>query len=357
MKKIIFISLIMSVILNTNSFGQLKETFEKGFLVTIDNQKIDGYIKSEEFAIITKRICFKTEINSEKQIKYNTSQIKSFQTENGKIFELMTLKINNNETEISLFANLILKGKASLYKSNYNSDDFYIVENENNYYVLQNDKLLLGETTIRNYNFGGYLNIATEGLSDSKGKITFNEANFVKIITEYNHLKDSKSIPFSYKEAPKRFFVLATGGSKKNDENEFFAQGFYRIYYPKISKSTSINLGICFYNYQYKETYYSLKKHYKSTLTSLPIQFQQNLLNKNFRPYFFGGISLDYKEITQDINTDVNENGFQKNYGIGILYGGGFELDLYKGIMLKSEYRYEIFKHLILFGIGYHFSY
>ena len=85
------------------------------------------------------------------------------------------------------------------------------------------------------------------------------------------------------------------------------------------------------------------------------MSLQQNLLNKNFRPYLFGGFNVGYLKVVED-GVPVLPNGLQNNFGIGLLYGAGIEVDIYKRFMLKCEYRNELYPHLILFGIGYNFS-
>ena len=50
------------------------------------------------------------------------------------------------------------------------------------------------------------------------------------------------------------------------------------------------------------------------------------------------------------------EKGFQDNFGLGLLLAGGVKADIYKGLMLKVEYRHENYPHLVLAGVGYNFS-
>jgi opacity protein-like surface antigen len=52
----------------------------------------------------------------------------------------------------------------------------------------------------------------------------------------------------------------------------------------------------------------------------------------------------------------LEDSGLQSEFGLSFLFGAGIEIDLYKGLMLKSEYRHETFTQLILIGIGYNFS-
>ena len=66
-------------------------------------------------------------------------------------FELLDVNINNNQTPLTLFANLVLKGdKLSLYKSAYNAEIFYVLSKEGKNYVLQNDKFIPSQSEIKN---------------------------------------------------------------------------------------------------------------------------------------------------------------------------------------------------------------
>ena len=340
-----------------NAKAQLKDIFEKGTIITNENIKLDGYIKTNDLSHLSSEICFKSAEKDVKYINYNTTQLKSFRTETGKIFDLFSIKINNNSKEIAVFANLILKGQTSLYKTIYKSATFYIVVTKDENYVLQDDEIISGETSIKRYNFQGVLNIATEGfLLNNYQKIPFSEIDFIKIISEFNASKGYKSMKVTYDEKNIHYYFLNIGGGVKKDESEIFFQAIYRLYFPTISRNTSLNLGLNYFNYQFSKSAYGTTSLYKESLISVPFQLQQNILNKNIRPYLFTGLSLCYLMAVDDKNNSFIENGFQKNFGIGFSYGAGLEIDIYKKFILKSEFRNEIFNHLILFGIGYNFS-
>lgn len=341
-----------------NAKAQLKDTFEKGIIITNENVKLDGFIKANDLSHLSSEICFKINVNDKNCVSYNTSQIKSFQTETGKSFELFTIKINNNSTEVSVFANLIVKGETSLYKSIWKSSIFYIVVTKDKSYVLQDDELISGETAIRKYYFQRVLNIATEGFMTNRyPNISFDEKVFIKIIREYNDSKGQESTELTYNEENVHYFIVELGGGLKKSESEFFFQTKYRLYYPKISRSTSLNIGLNYFNYSFSASSNNRNDiDYKQSLLSIPLQFQQNLLNKNVRPYLFAGLSLCYLDVKDDNNNSLIDSGLQNKFGIGLLYGTGIEIDLTSNIILKSELRNELFDHLLLFGIGYNFS-
>ncbi|PQJ78288.1 hypothetical protein [Polaribacter porphyrae] len=347
MKKMFLLILFSASITN----AQLKEKYEKGWVITNDNTKIDGYIKTDDLSNLSSKICFKRNLEEKKCQVYDTTKISSFQKTNGSIFNLLKLKINNKQNKITVFANLIFKGeKVSLYKSTYESEVFYILYKDNKKYVLQNDKLISDERRIRKYNFIGTLNFVTEGLALlEKPAIKFNEDDFIKIVAKYNSSKKAKSEDLRIKEKTVNFFIISGGLGFEKNGTEYYGQIIYRKYYPEISRSTSLNFGISYFNYQFKE----LNNNFTQSLISIPLQIQQNILNKKIRPYFFVGFSINYLQLKDKNANSLLEQGFQKTYGFNLLYGAGIEIDIFNNIYLKSEYRNEAYSHPISIGIGY----
>ena len=350
MKQTLFVLIFLSALMSN---AQLKEKFEKGWIINNNNVKIDGYIKIDDLSKMSSKVCLKQNLEEKECTTYNTTELKSFQTSDDNSFDLLNLKMNNNQDKLNVFANLILKGeKLSLYKSIYKSDIFYIITKDDKNYVLQNDKLISGEMDFRKYHFIGILNFVTENmLLENKLKTDFNEDDFVDIITEYNKLKGFQSKDLRVKKKSMNFIIANIGLGFENNGFEYYGQVMYRKYMPKISRSTSLNIGVSYFNYQFTQK----NKDYTQSLLSIPLQVQQNIFNKNIRPYIFAGLSLNYLQIKHDDNSILSE-GFQKTYGINLLYGAGIEIDIFKGIYLKSEYRNEAYSHPILFGIGYIFK-
>lgn len=159
-------------------------------------------------------------------------------------------------------------------------------------------------------------------------------------------------------------FVLANiGGMYKNSSNhELFTQLMYRTYFPKINRSTSLNIGIDFFKYQYAArdktrlfgTIGALR-NYTATLISVPVLIQQNILNKKIRPYLTGGFNAAYYKLIDEQGISYLLKGFQRNFGISVLLAAGIEVDVYKGLHFKGEYRHEIYNHPVIFAIGYRF--
>lgn len=359
-KNLLFLA---SIFFLTNlSNAQLKEFYEKAHIKTKNGNTKQGYIRNDDFKHKITEICFKSSFTDKKCRSYDTSEIKSFKTENGEIYDLIETRLNNNSTPVTLFAKKIIDGKTSLYKGLYEKSVFYIISKEDKNYVLQNDKFISGQTKVSRYNYVGILNLATENLPlRTNTSIEFKEQIFIEIISKYNTSQRSDFDIIKTKEKPVNFLILTAGlGFGDSSESEYFAQFTNRVYFPKFSKNTSLNIGLNYYNYRFTiPRAVSLGSDFEATqsLISVPIQLQHNFANKNIRPYVFMGTNISYLSVNDDEgNSLLDDSGFQSEFGLSFLYGAGIEIDLYKGIMLKSEYRHETFTHLVLFGIGYNFS-
>lgn len=351
-KKLYLLLIFLSIQL-ANS--QLKESFEKGFIITKTGEKISGYIRKDDFKNKVNKICFKKILENKKCKLYDTIQITSFKSGDDELYDLFEVEINNKSKKITLFAKKLLGGEISLYKGFYNGDTFYIVSKREENYILQKDKLVSGETKVTRYNYLGILNSATENFPIRTGAtVEFNQRSFIDIIGNYNKSKGANYEVIKTNDERQNFWIITGGLGFGNEESEFFFQFNNRLFFPKFSRNTSFSTGLNYYNYQYTDT--QLDTEVTQSLISIPFQIQHNFLNKNIRPYIVTGASLSFlSRNDEDGNSIIEETGFQSDFGLGFILGAGIELDLYKGLILKSEYRHETFTHLLLFGIGYHF--
>ncbi len=345
--------------------GQLKYSYVKGTIELLTGQTIRGFIKDDEIAKMNYKISFKAADGDKNIIMYDTSQIKSFILDDGETFELLKFRGHDMANDVSTLAKLIIRGKASLYKLIYNSDDIYIVTNGGKNYVLKNDKQDWGAQSpeIRKYFFKNFLGTAVDDIASLKEKIekiTFSQKDISSIVSAYNKLSQAENIIIPEKKKTVNFIMASAGGMiKSSDRNELYVQAVYRTYFPKLSRSTSINIGLNYFREQFSEIDVNPpynKINYRSNLFSIPFQIQQNFLNKSVRPYFFVGFNASILKVVDEDGNSPIRKGLQRNFGLGILYGGGIEANIYKGLIIKSEYRYETYSHLVLLGIGYIFS-
>ena len=332
--------------------AQLKEKFEKGRLITKDSITLEGYILAQDLSNMSHNVCFKQSLER-KCIDYSTNEVVSYQMDNGTTFHLLNLKINNNQTNYTVFSNLILKGGAvSLYKSTYKSDVFYIISKNGEYYVLQKDKLIFGDSKVTRYNFKGIINAATDGMALRDNlDIAFDESVFIDIISKYNATVQVESTDLRVGGDKEKFLMLNLNMGFDKTGVEFYGQFITRFYYPKISRNTSLNTGLG-YSYYNRNEFNIIEN---VSILSVPLYIQHNILNKNIRPNVFVGASISYISVTDASGNSLVKEGLQQSFGLSLIYGVGIEVDVYKGIYLKGEYRNEFYLHPFLFGLGYIF--
>ena len=353
--------------------AQIHDEYIKGTIVLKNKETKQGYIMNDAYEKMKFKIKFKLSKDSEQVICYDTSSVKSIVMEDGEVYDLLRFKPHTRKDSISVFARLILKGKASLYKVYYGSTLVYIVYNNLTTYPIQDDELLMNSTEPTLFNYKDYLKNAFVDYDDLMmeiDKMDFSEEEVIKLTKAYNLHHQSESTTIKSIEKSKSFIVINADGWFKNPYHNLFTfEGNYRVYYPKISKSTSINWGLKYWSNRYSNQeqfgsitngvpdpgYLDTSVHYKQSFLAIPFNIQQNILNKWLRPYFYFGFTLlsFYKKVN-NIYQEDNGKGFGNTWGIIFSGGAGIEADVYKGLMLRSEYRSE--NRRITVGIGYHFK-
>ncbi len=339
--------------------AQLSDVYVKGKITLQNNLQKEGFIKRDELENMSQLIYFKETEKQKKPVKYDTVTLMGYTLETGEVFERLRYQPTLHAKSRCVFGSLMLRGKASLYEIISKGSLIYIISNDDATYVLQDDELENGATTITQHYFKDYFKMALRDSFSSKiNDIRFVEKSIVNIVTEYN-----KSQSYAYNDKPiiapiknVGFLLFNIGvGGWKGEKREIYFQGIYRLYAPKYSKSTCLNTGICYYDFRYSETIIGYKVNYRNNLISIPFQLQQNFLNKSIRPYIFMGANCSYFKGTNDQNLDIYNKGFQRNFGFGLIFGGGIEADFSNGFMAKLEARNEVYNHPLSVAIGYHF--
>ena len=347
--------------------AQLGKTFSKGTVTLQSGETLRGYIRNDELAKMNYRVNFKAAAEDKNTVVYDTSTVKKLVMEDGDVFEYLRFQEQESGTNLAVLAKLLIRGKASLYKMIYKSDEtFYLLNSRDSLYLLRNDKMDAGMTATDEtlYHFKEILFGALAGANisaDEAERISFTQSDIGRLVLMYNKTMGGENTVVTAKEQSVHYVVIGAGGMLKNSaENELYLEAVYRTYIPKISKGTSFNVGLRYYKYKFAETvtgfYFSTTTNYRSTLVTLPVYLQQNILNKNIRPFLFAGLNASYWKVRDQYDNEVAGKGIKGNVGIAFLFGGGIEANVYKGITLNASYRYENYGHLVLAGISYIFS-
>jgi hypothetical protein len=153
---------------------------------------------------------------------------------------------------------------------------------------------------------------------------------------------------------------IFAGGLPLGKQGQLTFNGSVRFSSPSLSKKTFLCVGL-----EYSKTvkgstrrnsYNDLVKIYTTyEVASIPLTLQYNLTTGRVRPYFYAGLSATYyKELEK--GRQLNEHGYQGDYGIGFVAGLGVEVRVLNRLYVKADYRYEMVLQLPAVGICYQFK-
>lgn len=371
----IFLKSILLFVLIINILtidAQINDDYTRGTILFKNNETKVGYVRNDNLGEMNYSVNFKSTLQSEQIETYDTASVKAIIMEQGEVYELLRYKPHLLKNNISILARLIVKGKASLYKVSYKGEVVYIIQNNQKTFPLQDDEIPINSTLLIQNHFIEYLKDAFEDYEDLISKIektSFFESSFKSLIKEYNDHFSSESKVIKFNEKSNKFLFFNMDGRLVDQNNQLFSiEGNFRVYYPRFSKSTSINLGLKYWNNKNRQKssgrytvsgnlvpgYFDTIANYTQSYIAIPFSIHENILNKKFRPYLFLGFTFYgfYSESNNVYKEDIG-TGWGNKYFILFSFGAGIEADIYKGLMVRSEYRFE--NKLITFGLGYHF--
>ncbi len=354
------ITFLIFIGFNTQLKAQINLSDIKGTIVLNNGDQLTGFVKGKTLSKMNLGVMFK--LPTEKNfITYSINDFEKLQLENGENYQVLEVSILEDSAKRKVLGALLLKGEISVYAASYNEKGIYILVKNGKTYWLQDDELISNKMTVTKHFFKNtlFLILQDGGINENELiRIEFNEEDILNMVKRYNKAKNSPSESFKYKTPYQSFMITSINGNFFNrDDYEGMANIFYRFYSPRISKSTSLNIGIQYsYRRQTRLRYNgSGNQEYHPTISSISIPFliQQNVLNKKIRPFLRGGLTLVYSNIDTNSPRDKISKGFQKSYGIGVLYGVGLEIDLLKLLMLKGDFYRDAVDHLMTVGIAY----
>jgi hypothetical protein len=341
--------------------AQLQDQYVKATVHFTDGKTITAAVLNEETEKLNNSISIKDSSNKKSKTTYSAYDIRSIEFENGKKFRQITFTPHGSEDTLTVLGRLIVTGKIDLLQVYYKNEEILIAIRDGEPYPMQKDEFTSLDRELKYHHYNAYLlsalRDAPDAIREKTAKTDFDQKDISKLFVEYNKLYDNPVEILKTTNQNKKFFIAGVL-FKKTKENPYGFFGFinYRLYVTDFSRSTSLNTGIHFYNYQSK-TIYSPTQTITSTRTiaSIPIFVQQNLLNKAVRPYLFAGLNATYVHEKTDDRYAVTAKGFQRNYGVNMLGGAGIEINIISNLMLKADYRYENVAHGFMGGVAFLF--
>jgi hypothetical protein len=208
MSKILFCSLLIGLL----SFQKIySQSFEAGYVVTLQNDTLRGFIRTNEYGATSRTIGFKKLLTDTDHTRFLPIQIKSFYLkEVGEIYVSKIVDIDMKPVRFqdlehnsaakfvkdTVFLKLLVSGKSSLY---FNSD-----RTNKNHYFLQMDGV-----DVYREQLAQYLN----GCDQKYSNLGFAESEFKKVVVKYNECVGSKSTFIQKDTKSKLLLYIMLGGS------------------------------------------------------------------------------------------------------------------------------------------------
>ena len=111
-----------------------QSSYDPGYVLTIENDTINGYILNDIDSKLAYKISFKNELSDSTITQYTTNELLGFGFTSGRVFERMQIKNKNQASTDSsnVFAKKLIDGKIDLYiwrHKKINSNDYFITNN------------------------------------------------------------------------------------------------------------------------------------------------------------------------------------------------------------------------------------
>jgi opacity protein-like surface antigen len=142
------------------------------------------------------------------------------------------------------------------------------------------------------------------------------------------------------------FYVYAAA-MPLGDRSEYAARASARFSLSSISKNTSLNVNFVYMSHN---TTSSEKTNHRQNILSSGASMQYNFLTGRVTPYVEGGIGLAYQT-----DNDPLFDAAQK-FGISLVIAAGMEGYVTKNLVIKADWRYELFTHYPVIGVAWFFK-
>ena len=218
MKKELLLLLSIALFFISTLTAQTK--FEKGFYLNNNGERVDGLIKNEDWLNDPKKITFKSDENQE-DVTLEMNKVSYFEVGlyKYKRFEVpYDLNYNENSApsydkepdyvERTVFLQLLVEGKASLYKLGDEKRFYYTIHDDSIRHLLYFTYSKLGVIrTNESYKTQLFNNLKCESINvNDMDKIAFKTKSLINFFIKYNECSGEKS--YVYEKKKKNIFHL-----------------------------------------------------------------------------------------------------------------------------------------------------
>lgn len=348
------IAFLFSFIFFTASTAQ-NRFYEKGYIVTLKGDTLNGFIKKLRNSLLASGIDFKGTLQDTIELHYKPDDLKLFYFPgNNMKFEQVVYKENNKlNTARKLFGLLMVSGKVNLYRLNIlDSNNSTIMEENNDHiYILKKDT---GFTVLRmkewmddeQYNIEKEYIVQLNKLTQTCDKpvrvsddLEFNDKTIQNIILEYNNCSANKtSVVYNHQSSwIIKHGITASYYYLKNETpvinpTAFSVGYFWDIMNPRFDENVSLVTGINYFKP-------ANTNYYGNNIISIPVLATINLSDKKVAPFINAGTTMYIYMSTPFINYNVNLGIGTYIYDKTVLsvnYENENLTDLFKGDLMKN---------------------
>ncbi|NDV68438.1 outer membrane beta-barrel protein [Dysgonomonas sp. 25] len=165
------------------------QNYQKGYIVTNENETIRGYIDFRTDEVNCKQCTFKKELNAQPEIYY-PEDIQTYRFDDGKYYVSRNVKIG--DTESTVFLEFLVEGIMNLYYYTNNNQKYYFFEDEKGemtLYTQRPDRINDENQVVTDYK---YRNLIQYYFRDNKTimkkavNMKFNQKSFIDVAKQYH---------------------------------------------------------------------------------------------------------------------------------------------------------------------------
>ena len=333
----------------TNKLFSQSKVYEKGYMITLENDTIQGFIKEDKRDVLAYQFLFKKTIDGRAKT-ISPSEAIGFYFEPSFYFNRILIKTGRGKEEYQ-FIRKLMDGYTNLYQIVNGIELEYVLikENGEQLHIAQNDVVDGGSYKVDTKYFGALKHFLKDCEEIMKIKsIRYNEKSIANLVAQYNNCKAPNSISKSLGQGRKltvkpgltvgfrRYNMKISDLQPPNQKYEgkgadlrfgvLFSLGYFR----KLSLQT----GIIYNQYATEGQYtYSLgfgQLSHKFSNLDVPILLRYNFSTKKVTPYFIGGIHLGKllkgksSELKIEVGTTVIDEEYDLVLNNIVTYAGGF---------------------------------
>ncbi|MBS1575093.1 MAG: outer membrane beta-barrel protein [Bacteroidetes bacterium] len=341
--------------------------FAPGFIIKAAEDTVRGYIEEITEKKINDKIHF-TKAQGNPAVALSINDITAFGYTGGNVY----YKVRYIEPAAfaikERFAKKLVEGYYRLYNFWEAEKQYFVVNTyEDSTYLLYDDDISASGIVSEKGNFRNrllFFSINCDSIKQGIERLDYTQARIAEYVHQLNRcILPSEQNAVVYKK-DKTFLNIYgyTGAIPWGSQYEFAGRIIARLSIPSLDKNTFLNVGISYMankkNYTVPSLYLGSPPHFNidyRSIFSVPLTIQYNLLQGKVRPYVEAGLSIVYLDATTEYTYSPAKT-HDTRFGIGFIVAAGVEGNITHRLMIKADWRYELFLHYPTLGIGYIFK-